>query len=297
MQQRLIPVLGLALALSAGASFLVYRLISGRLNSGKAAVVAQVAVAVRDLPVGTLLNNSDVRLAAWNGAVPPNSIVRISDAVGRGVAATIFRGEPLREQRLAPKGSGAGLAPTIPVGKRAVAIRVNEIAGVSGFAVPGMRVDVVVQGRSQNGGGRGDGFVKTILQNVQVLSAGQKYQHDVEGKPVSVQSVNLLVSPEEAELLTLANSEAKLQLVLRNPIDVAHTATRGWQVPDLFPGVRLTAPRQPSVAPKKVPVAAARPPAPKPPAAIVPKAPPPFTIELWHGTKKSVEEFSPVGES
>jgi pilus assembly protein CpaB len=297
MQQRLIPVLGLALALSAGASFVVYRLISGRLDSGKAASVSQVAVAARDLPVGTLLNNSDVKLADWSGTVPPNSIVRVSDAVGRGVAATIFRGEPLREQRLAPKGSGAGLAPTIPVGKRAVAIRVNEIAGVSGFAVAGMRVDVVVHGRSQNGGNRGDGYVKTILQNVQVLSAGQKYQHDVEGKPVSVQSVNLLVTPEEAELLTLANSEARLQLVLRNPIDVAHADTRGWHVPDLFPAIRPTAPSQRPVRQARASAPALRPPVPKPAAAVVPQAPPPLTVELWHGTKKSVEEFSPVGES
>jgi pilus assembly protein CpaB len=294
MQQRLIPVLGLALALSAGASFLVFRLISGRLSGGKTQVAARLVVATRDLPVGTLLSASDVALSDWHGAVPPNSMQQVSDVVGRGVASMVYRGEPIREQRLAPKGSGAGLAPTIPVGKRAVAIRVNEIAGVSGFAVPGMRVDVVVQGRPQGGSGRGEGFVKTILQNVQVLSAGKQYQHDVEGKPVSVQSVNLLVSPEEAELLTLANSEARLQLVLRNPIDVGRAETKGWYVPDLFPGLVPSAPRPV--------VRAARPAAPKKPALVTiptaaPIAPEPLSVELWHGTKKSVEQFSLVGES
>jgi pilus assembly protein CpaB len=157
-----------------------------------------------------------------------------------------------------------------------------------------MRVDVVVQGRPQGASGRGEGYVKTILQNVQVLSAGQKYQHDVEGKPVSVQSVNLLVSPEEAELLTLANSEARLQLVLRNPIDVGKAETRGWHVPDLFPSV---IPSQP-----KPVVRAARSSVVKKPVqltvpAVTPVVPEPLAVELWHGTKKSVEHFPLEGES
>jgi pilus assembly protein CpaB len=204
----------------------------------------------------------------------------------------------LLEQRLAPRGAGAGLAPTIPVGKRAVAIRVNEVAGVSGFAVPGMRVDVVVQGRSNGGSGaRGEAFAKTILQNVEILSAGQKYQRDVEGKPLAVQSVTLLVEPEHAELLTLANNEARLQLVLRNPVDVGHTQTAGSGLPDIFPFVvrppQVPVPR--TAAARRTPRAAAA--AHTAPVAVPAVPPAPFHIELWHGIKKTEETFPAEGES
>jgi pilus assembly protein CpaB len=295
--QRLIPVLILALALSGGASFFVYRLIAGKLESGKAQARVTVVVAARDVPVGALLNASDVKLVNWPGAIPPGGVKDVPTAVGRGVTAPVFRGEVVLEQRLATKGAGAGLAPTIPVGKRAVAIRVNEVAGVSGFAVPGMRVDVVVQARSSSGTGRGDPFAKTILQNVEVLSAGQKYQRDVEGKPLAVQTVTLLVNPEDAELLTLANNEARLQLVLRNPVDVSQAQTKGSGMPDIFPFVG----RSPAPAPPRPAAGRQRPrpaaavavtPAPKPPA-----PPAPFHIELWHGLKKSEETFPAEGES
>jgi pilus assembly protein CpaB len=295
--QRLIPVLILALALSGGASFIVYRLIAGKLESGKAQARATVIVAVRDLPVGTLLKASDVKLAGWPGAVPPGGIKDLAAAVGRGVAAPLFRGEVVLEQRLAAKGAGAGLAPTIPFGKRAVAIRVNEVAGISGFAVPGMRVDVVVQARPNGGAGRAEAFAKTILQNVEILSAGQKYQRDAEGKPMAVQSVTLLVEPEHAELLTLANNEARLQLVLRNPLDVSQAQTKGSGLPDIFPFVGrspVPAPRTVAVRPRQRTVA---PPGMAAPLAPNPAPPAPFHVELWHGLKKSEEKFAAEGES
>jgi pilus assembly protein CpaB len=296
MPQRLIPVLGLALALSAGASFLVYRFIAGKLEAGKPQTNTQLVVATRDLPVGTLLAAPDLQMSPWAGPVPPRAVRQIQDALGRGITAPVYRGEPVLDQRLAPKGAGAGLAPVIPPGKRAVAIRVNEIAGVSGFAVPGMRVDVLVQGRPPGGANRGDAYARTLLQNVEVLSAGQKYQRDFEGKPVLVQSVNLLVDPEEAELLSLANNEAKLQLVLRNPTDVGRTVTRGWFAPDLFPTSAAPVPRQPvtTVKRRKLPEPNA---VVSPAGAAIPAEPPPVTIELWHGSKKTQEIFPLQGES
>ncbi len=145
--------------------------------------------------------------------------MKMDDAVGRGVISEIFQGEPILESRLAGIGSGGGLAPTIPQGMRACAVRVDEVVGVAGFVIPGSRVDVLVSGlppgQNQNEGVQ----TQTLLQNIQVLSAGTDIQKDAEGKPQQVQVVNLLVTPEQAETLSLASNSLKIQLVLRNPLD------------------------------------------------------------------------------
>ena len=121
---------------------------------------------------------------------------------------------------------------------RAVAIRVNEIVGVAGFVVPGMRVDVLISGSPPGAAALG-GVTKTLLQNLEVLSAGQNFQKDAEGKPVSVQVVNLLVTPEQAEMLSLASTQTTIQLVLRNPLDNDVAKTTGSAVSQLFyPGGR-----------------------------------------------------------
>ena len=126
------------------------------------------------------------------------------------------------ESRLAPKGAGGGLAAMIPAGMRAVAMRVNEVVGVAGFVVPGMRVDILISGSPPNSKNADLGsLTKTLLQNIEVLSAGQDFKKDAEGKPISVQVVNVLVTPEQAEQLSLAASQTTIQLVLRNPLDQA----------------------------------------------------------------------------
>ena len=119
--------------------------------------------------------------------------------VGRGVITPIFAKEPIIESRLAPKGAGGGLAAMIPPGMRAVPVRVNEVVGVAGFVVPGMRVDVLISGNRPNGDATLGTLTKTLLQNIEVLSAGTDFKKDAEGKPVQVQVVNLLVTPEQAE--------------------------------------------------------------------------------------------------
>ena len=299
MQQRFIPMLGLALALSAGASFLVYRLIAGKVQAGRSTPHTQIVTAVRDLQIGALVAPEDVRLTSWSGAVPPRTFRKLEDVIQRGVTSPLYAGEPLLEQRLASKGAGAGLAPAIPPGKRAVSIRVNEVGGISGYAVPGTRVDVLVQGRPDRNGNRGEAFARTLLQNIEVLSAGQKHQRDIEGKPSVVQSVNLLVSPEEAELLSLANSEARLQLVLRNPIDVGRAVTKGWFTPDLLPGgEKVRPPDTPLVRNPAIRRSSSPPPSPKAlEPAPVRRPAESFSVELWHGSKKTRETFALEGES
>src|SRR5215475_870307 len=128
------------------------------------------------------------------------------------------------------KGAGAGLAATIPPGMRAVAVRVNDIVGVAGFIRAGTHVDVLIAGTHPKGNGGLGTLTKTLLQNVEVISAGQDITKDAEGKPVNVGVVNMLVTPEQAEVLSLASNETRIQLILRNPLDKAVTKTSGTSI-------------------------------------------------------------------
>ncbi|MEK7409275.1 MAG: Flp pilus assembly protein CpaB [Acidobacteriota bacterium] len=290
MNKRFISVLVFALLVSAAASFLVYRLTASRVRSEPKQVVSQVIVAARNLPVGTLIRDPDVKPADWAGPVPQHSLLKREDAVGRGVIANIYEGETILGTRLAPKGAGAGLAATIPPGMRAVAVRVNEVVGVAGFVVPGMRVDVLISGSPPGVANTQGTLSRTVLQNIEVLSAGQNIQKDAEGKPVTVPVVNLLVTPEQAEVLSLASNETRIQLVLRNPLDTQITKTTGTAIANLFSGLpyRSSAPQAPPTRRVSAPRAKASPPAAKP-------APePPLVVEVIHGTSRVQAKF---GES
>src|SRR5579863_3500496 len=219
MNKRLLSVLGFALVISALASVVLYRLISTKLADTTKPATIQVAVASHDLEVGTLIKDGDLKIVDWSGPQPKGAILKPDDTVGRGVVATIYEGEPILDSRLASRGAGAGLAATIPRGMRAVAVRVNDVVGVAGFVVPGMRVDILIAGNPPGAQGNLGTQTKTLLQNIEVLSAGQNIQKDSEGKPVSVQVVNLLVTHEQAEILSLASNETRIQLILRNPLD------------------------------------------------------------------------------
>ena len=203
----------------------------------------RIVLAARDLEVGTVLQDEDIKVADWPGAVPAGATAQPQDLVGRGVITPIYAKEPVIESRLAPKGAGGGLAAMIPQGMRAVAVRVNEVVGVAGFVVAGMHVDVLISGNSPGGNGNLGTLTKTLLQNIEVLSAGQDFKKDAEGKPVMVQVVNLLVTPEQAEQLSLASNQTTIQLILRNPLDRQVTQTPGAAMAHLFTGGKLTAPQ------------------------------------------------------
>jgi len=233
MNKRFVTVLVFALAVSGLATFLIARVIQSGLSSASRQPTATILVAARDLPIGTLLKEGDWKATPWAGPVPQEAINKPEDLAQRGVISTIYTGEPIMDSRLAHKGEGAGLATMIPKGMRAVAVRVNEVVGVAGFVLPGMRVDVLVSGNPPNQTELGT-ETKTILQNIEVLSAGQSIQKDAENKPISVQVVNLLVTPEQAEALSLASNEARIQLVLRNPLDTDEATTPGTAMAYLF---------------------------------------------------------------
>jgi pilus assembly protein CpaB len=293
MNQRLFSVLIFAFVVSAGASLLLYRLIASRVTANAKQPTSQVLVAARNLELGTLIRDSDLKMADFSGALPHGALLRKEDVVGRGVVAAIYDGEPIVETRLAAKGAGAGLAATIPAGMRAVAVRTNEVVGVSGFVVPGMRVDVLIAGSPPSAKENTGNISKTLLQNIEVLSAGQNFQKDSEGKAVQVQVVNLLVTPEQAEVLTLASNETRIQLVLRNPLDTQTTKTSGVAMSGLFGGAikppeHPAAPRPRRAAERVVlPVPAAQP----------AKPAPPVTVEVMNGSKRIESKFPAAPES
>lgn len=292
MNKRFLSVLVFALVVSGAASYLVYRLTASRLVQPAKPVMTLIFVAGRNLPVGTLIRDPDLRQVEWAGPVPANAVLKREDIVGRGVVSNIYQDEPILETRLAPKGAGAGLAATIPPGMRAVAVRVNEVVGVGGFVVPGMRVDVIVSGNAPGAPSEMGTIARTALQNIEVLSAGQNIQKDAEGKPVSVPVVNLLVTPEQAEILTLAGNEARIQLVLRNPLDTEIAKTKGTAVANLFSGQPFVNPVQ-----AQQPAAVRRAPPPKaPPKEEVKADPPPVVVEVLHGAKRAQSKFGAAEE-
>jgi pilus assembly protein CpaB len=295
MNKRFVGVLIFAFVVASVASLMLYNLLLHRPQSAKAAqTTVQIALATRDIEVGTVLKEEDVKLSEWPGAVPVGAAAKTQDVVGRGVIAPIFAREPVIESRLAPKGAGGGLAAMIPPGMRAVAIRVNEVVGVAGFVVPGMRVDVLISG-SKPGDTSVGTLTRTLLQNLEVLSAGQDFKKDAEGKPIQVQVVNLLVTPQQAEELSLASAQTTIQLVLRNPLDHEVAKTPGTAVGLLFGGVKpkaeeaAAAPASKPRAPRgAAPVARAQAQAVTAPA---PKKEAPFVMEVISGNKKSETKF------
>jgi len=296
MNRRFVGVLIFAFLVASGASLLLYRVLANRPTAAvKPAPVAstRIAVASHDLEVGSVVKEDDVKLTDWQGTVPAGATGKVQDLVGRGVITTVYAKEPVIESRLAAKGAGGGFAATIPPGMRAVPVRVNEVAGVAGFVVPGMRVDVLISGNSPGGDGRLGTRTKTLMQNVEVLSAGQDFKKDPEGKPVVVQVVNLLVTPPDAERLSLASNQTTIQLVLRNPLDKAEAKTPGTAVKLLFDGGTVAQYKNPDEAPVHPARAAGPTLASAPPA---PKKQPVFVMEIISGAKKSEAKFENGGE-
>jgi pilus assembly protein CpaB len=229
-----------------------------------------------------------VKLVDWPAQSPLNGgFSSVDEVVNRGLIAPVVENEPLTETKLAPKDSGAGLPPTISPGMRAMSVKVNEVIGVAGFVVPGTRVDVltIIGGDSTN-----DAVAGVVVSNTQVLSAGTRYDQEEarqEGKPIRSTVVTLMVTPEDAERIALAQSQGELMLALRNPLDVAPSETTGVRRSALF----ASATPSPVVTP-----VVRRAPAPKPEPVKVVVAPPtpvvrPYVVETIRAAKRTEEEL------
>jgi len=286
MDRRFITVLGVSLVFALVVSSVFYQM-TGRSSSPSKKVestdLKDVVVTARPLGVGVMVKPADIKVVKMpTSAFPKGGFSKVEDVLDRPVISNILLEEPILEGRLAAKCSGLGLAPTIPVGMRAVTVRVNDVASVSGFVLPGMRVDVLVTGRPPSADGD---MTTTVLQNMLVLSAGTTIQPDARGQAIQAPTVTLLATPQQSETLTLAGNEGRLQLVLRNSSDQNVEVTTGRYINELY-----GAPRKVAAAPK-----AASNPAPRPIViAAAPKPPPPpppalDQIVVIRGTTKTVE--------
>jgi len=249
--------------------------------SGPTLRMTTIVVANEPLKVGTRLDASKVKTIQWpSGAKPEGMFSDITDVANRAVINNIAENEPILAANLASTESGAGLSATIPEGMRAVSVSVNDVVGVAGFVTPGTMVDVLVTGNTVGPGGSSS-VTRTILENIKVLAAGQKMEQDREGKPENVPVITLLVTPEDAGKLTMASTEGKIQLALRNTVDTKSTNPAPVLQSTLFSGG----------APIVAPVAAA--PTSGKRAMVMPKvaAPPPYSVEVITGDKHEVKNF------
>src|SRR6476469_2478740 len=236
---------------------------------------SKIVAAAADLPSGSTLTTKDVVTVDWpSNMLMAGSFDKVEDVVGKPLLYPVSANEPILKRELGLEGSGIGISGKIPTGMRATAVRSNEIVGVAGFLYPGSRVDVMVTYTPPGGGSSGP-VTQTVLQNVEVLTAGQTIEPDPQGKPQTVNVVTLLVSPEDSQKLQLASSQGVVQFVLRSGVDQTNVDLRPTHLDQL---------------------ASDRPPAPPP--APGKKAPrrgvetkPVYVLEIIQGNKRTEEKF------
>jgi len=285
MDKRFVTVLGMSVMLALVVSGIFYQ-ITVRANSPRRqrSDMKDLVVANADLPLGASIKPSDLHVVKWPAEnYPKGGFGKIEDVVDRAVVSNVLAEEPLVAGRLSEKNAGVGLSSVIPPGMRAVSVRVNDVIGVAGFVIPGTRVDVLVTGQPPQSEAAGR-MTTTVLQNILVISAGTKIQPDARGQPENVPVVTLLVTPEQAEILTLASREGQIQLVLRNPTDDKMQKAGGVRVAALYTGGIPVLPKPAPVArPVVARVVAA------PPPVLPPPPPPRKEVEIIRGDKRSVE--------
>lgn len=276
---RTLLVLLLSLGVAGAASFLVLRQVQNIPVREIEVRSYQVAVAAKRLPMGTLLTATDVKLIAWPQSSPvAGAFTRLDEVINHGLLAPVVENEPLTAGKVARPDAGAGLPPIITPGMRAISVKVDEVVGVAGFVVPGTHVDVVVTVSQQN-----QSQSRAVVDNVEVLASGTKYDQELAkgGKPLPTSVVTLLVTPEDAERISLAANVGRIMLTLRNPLDTTPVDTKGTHIATL-----LGAPEpSPPTAPVPRRAATLRPP-PAPAAEVLPQA---YTVEAIRAAKRTAE--------
>jgi pilus assembly protein CpaB len=273
-QRRIVMILVMAVAAAAVAGFSTLRYLT---TNPVAAVTppsarkATVVLAARDLPVGHPVTAEDVRTVEWPAdLVPSGYYSQAADVVGRGLITGVRANEPMLASKLAEPGSGAGLPIVIPEGMRAMSIAVDQVVGVAGFVIPGTRVDVLLTIQPP---GQSENITQIILQNLTVLTAGTVYQRNEAGEPIPVNVVTLMITPQEAERLSLATSQGRIQLALRNMLDIEDATTSGVRVSGLLTGQ----PRRTTTVAR--------------PAATGAQREEPAVVEMYKGGARSIQRF------
>ena len=296
-RRRYTFVLYTAVAVAAAATFGVYRV----LESAKTAnIVATqpVVTAVRDLPEGASIQAVDLQVGQWPvSTVPAGAFASPDSLIGRVTRVAVFTGEPMVPGRLAPTGTSPGLETKIAPGKRAMALRINDVAGVSGMIQPNSRVDVLVTLRDERGESQHQ-VAKLFMENMRVLSVGTRVERDSEGKPIEAPTATLEVTPEEVERLAIAANQGSIQLVLRGYGDPDSVNTRGARSADVLSQLS-DAPASRPVQRTPTPVRRVTRPAPAPQPAPVQQvvAPPPparpesLTVRVIRGSAVTQQKF------
>jgi len=295
---RALLMIVVSIAIGLGAVVLASRWISQQAKVASSKVV----VAAIDIDLGSPLNPQMMKVANWpKGSEPTGATDDIKKLDTRVVKTSILRGEPILESKLAPLGATGGLSAVINQGNRAMTVRVNDVVGVAGFALPGNYVDIVVNTEDETAKAENvnKSISKIVLERILVLAVAQEQGRD-ETKPKVVNAVTLEVSPMQAEKLDLARSVGSLSLVLRNQVDTSLISTTGSTKKDLLNRTEqpVATAAQPEVKAdmktevKKV--AAYKRPTTRKSAAKTESL---DRVEVIRGTVKTVEEFKPSGVS
>jgi pilus assembly protein CpaB len=257
------------------ARYVYVQLRNAKLAAVRQAPTGQIVVAATRLQLGERLTRLNLREIPWpEGATPAGAFARIADCLDRAVITPVVENEPILEEKLAPKDAGGGLSVAVPEGMRALSVRVDDVVSVAGFVLPGSMVDVIVTGPMTNG----SSTTRTLLQDLRVLAVGQKVEQDRQGKPQTYTVVTLLVTPDEAEKLTLASTEGRIHLSLRNTID-----TKEVNPPPVNSAILLAGAPPPRAEAPTIRRASPRP-APKPPEV--------YAIDVILGNKHESQSFA-----
>ena len=258
----------------------------------------KIAVAKVAIPLGSKIIPEQIMVVQFpKESTPDGAFESPEKLAGRVAVVNIAAREPITEARLAPEGTAAGLSAVIPEGYRAMTVKVDDAAGISGFIMPGTLVDVVVVIDPREGSGNQNPISKIVLQNIKVLANGQNIDKPKDEREAnSVKAVTLQVTPEQAEKLALATTEGKLQLVMRNQIDQGDEQTTGVDKRGLLTGENAKPAPEPGSLKSEQPKQEAKPvrrsaPVAKPAAAPAPQATPRASVEMIEGAKKRSVEF------
>ena len=272
--RRLLAALLMALTGSALFTFWISRRFA---KPVAAAPQQRYVAAVNPLDAGQALDRVGLTLVDWPADKPlVGAFAKPEDIVGRVVLYPLSPGQPILDRDLSAPGSGVGLTTRIPEGMRAISLKTDQVVGVAGFLLPGTHVDVLVTFRTQDSP---NPISSTVVQDAQVIAAGQKMQPDPEGKPTTVDVVTLLVNPLDAERVVLASSQGTVHFVLRNGTDHQHVDDHATQLAELG--------RSAPLAPKP----AATVPAHRTGATVTPTEPKAYVVHTMAGDKQTAESF------
>jgi pilus assembly protein CpaB len=258
-----------------------------------------VVVARKDIPEGAALTRSALVVHEWPVVtVPAGALASLDSAVGRVTRVPVYAGEVIVPGRLAPLGTGPGLQVKITPGKRAMAVKIDDVVGVSGLIQPDSRVDVLVTLRDQKSDG--EQVSKLFMSNMRVLSVGTVDRSGPDNRPIVATSATLEVTPVEAERLAVAMRDGTIQLVLRGYGDPDSVSTKGARSEDVLQRPPTPVPPPAVAAPEPVrrrtvsrpakPDVVTRP-TPLPPPIVIPPKPDSLTIEVIRGDKISQQKF------